>query len=303
MADVATPEPQKSGVSLPGAGMILIASAFVAASTLCAKQLGVGENAMSPFQITWGRYGFALLLVLAVALVVKPKFTKPNWKLHIGRVTFGLIGVTAMFYAASKIPLADTTAISFLNPMFAMVFAIFVLGERVGPIRWGTAALALFGGMLLIRPGSSGFQPEALIALLAAILFGMEVVLLKLLAGREGAFQIILIANVVGTVIASLTLPFVWQTPVGNQWVWMAGTGILMVTAQTFYTNALRIGEASFVLPFSYATLLFAALYDFVLFDVVPVSLSLVGGVIIVISGIILAWRENKARNLANAPA
>ena len=291
--------PQKSEVSLQGAGLILLASAFVAASTLCAKQLGVGENAMPSFQITWARYGFGLVLLALVAAAIKPKFTKPNWTLHIVRITCGVFGVAAMFYAVSKIPLADTTAITFLNPMFAMVFAIFILGEKIGPIRWGTAALALFGGMLLIRPGSTSFQPEALLALAAAVLFGMEVIIIKLLAGREGAFQVILIANFFGAVIASLTLPFVWQMPVGNQWYWMAGTGMLMVTAQFFYTNALRIGEASFVLPFSYATLLFAAFYDFVLFDVVPVTLSMLGGAIIVVSGIVLAWRENLQKNRA----
>jgi drug/metabolite transporter (DMT)-like permease len=296
----ATTKAGKPEVSLQGAGMILIASAFVAASTLCAKQLGVGENAMSSFQVTWARYAFGFALLVLVAVAVKPKFTRPNWTLHMVRITCGVVGVLAMFYAVSKIPVADTTAITFLNPMFAMVFAIFILGERVGPIRWGTAALALFGGLLLIRPGSTSFQPEALLALAAAVLFGMEVVIIKLLAGREGAFQIILIANFFGAILASFALPFVWQMPVGDQWVWMAGTGILMVTAQAFYTKALRIGEASFVLPFAYATLVFAALYDFVLFDVVPVPLSMVGGAIIVISGIVLAWRENKARAKAD---
>ena len=74
----------------------------------------------------------------------------------------------------------------------------------------------------------------------------------------------------------------------------MAGAGFLMVTAQGFYTNALRVGEASFVLPFSYSTLLFAALYDFALFDVVPVPLSLTGGTLIIVSGMLLAWRERQ---------
>ena len=299
MSKTSTGQIQKPEVSLQGAGMIVLASAFVAASTLCAKQLGVGENAMPSFQITWARYAFGFVLLVLVAMAIKPKLTKPNWWLHGVRITCGVVGVAAMFYAVSKIPLADATAITFVNPMFAMVFALFILGERIGPIRWGTAALALCGAMLLIRPGSTSFQPEALLALSAAVLFGMEVVIIKLLAGREGAFQIILIANFFGAIMASFALPFVWQMPVGNQWFWMAGTGMLMVTAQAFYTNALRIGEASFVLPFSYATLLFAALYDFVLFDVVPVTLSLIGGAIIVVSGIVLAWRENLQKNRA----
>lgn len=288
-------EPVAASSSLAGAGLIIIAAAFVAASTLCAKMLGTGDNPLNALQITWGRYFFALFALLAVAAVLRPEFTKPNWKLHSIRVTGGVFGVMLMFTAAGLIPLADVTAISFLNPMFAMVFAIPFLGERVGPIRWGMAALALCGATLLIRPGTQGFQPEALFALAAAVLFGMEVVALKMLTGREGAFQIILIANVLGTLIAFIGALFVWIVPTTEQWFWLAATGVLMVTAQGFYTNALRLADASFVLPFSYATLLFAAFYDFMLFDVVPLPLSLLGGLVIVVSGIVLAWRESLA--------
>ncbi|MEL7229422.1 MAG: DMT family transporter [Pseudomonadota bacterium] len=284
------------GNPIAGAGLILLASAFVAASTLCAKMLGTGEGALSAFQVTWGRYVFGLLALLLVATVVRPHFTAPQWPLHVLRVGCGAAGVTCMFAAAALIPLADATAISFLNPVIAMLLAIPILAERIGPIRWSMAALALFGALLLIRPGASTFQPAALIALLAALLMGVEVIALKLLAGREGAFQVVLIANALGALFATVALVFGWQWPTPPQWLLMVATGVLMVTAQGFYTNALRIGDASFVLPFSYATLIFAALYDLILFDVVPVPLSLLGGLIIIVSGIILAWRDSKSR-------
>lgn len=286
------------GNPIAGAGLILVASAFIAASTLCAKMLGTGSNPLPAVQITWGRYVFALIGLLIVALFIRPTFTPARWRLHTVRVGCGALGVTLMFAAAASIPLADATAISFLNPVIAMLLAIPILAERIGPIRWSTAALALVGGLLLIRPGGSTFQPAALLALFAALLFGLEVIVLKLLAGREGAFQVVLIANVLGTVFATVGLLLGWQWPTPQQWWLLVATGLLMVTAQAFYTNALRIGDASFVLPFSYATLLFAALYDFVLFDVIPVPLSLLGGVIIIVSGIILAWRDSRHKAL-----
>lgn len=227
---------------------------------------------------------------------MRPKFSAPQWPLHVLRVGCGAAGVTCMFAAAALIPLADATAISMLNPVIAMLLAIPILAERIGPVRWSMAGLALFGALLLIRPGGSTFEPAALIALLAAVLMGVEVIALKLLAGREGAFQVILIANALGALFATVALLTGWQWPTPEQWMLMLATGVLMVTAQGFFTNALRIGDASFVLPFSYATLLFAALYDFVLFDVVPVPLSLLGGLIIIVSGVILAWRDSKSR-------
>ena len=271
---------------------MLCATGLIALSTLCAKILGTGDDGLSAFQVTWGRYFFAFLGLILVASVLRPAFTKIAWPRHAVRVGCGWVGVTAMFAAATFIPLGDTTAITFTNPIFAMLLAIPILGERIGRVRWGTAMLALVGALLLIRPGTASFQPAALLALAAALLFGMEVVMLKLLSRSEPTFQVVLIANVIGVVLSSLVVVWFWLTPTGNQWLLMVATGLSMVCAQGLFTSALKQGDASFILPFSYATLLFAAFYDAILFDVLPTILSVVGGAVIVLSGIILAWRE-----------
>ena len=276
-----------------------MAGAFVALSTLCAKTVGVAENAISPVQVTFGRFAFGLLGLMVALPFIRPVFSNPNWGLHAGRVTCGVTGVMAMFTAATIIPLVDATAISFTNPIFAMLLAIPLLHERIGPIRWGTAFMALLGALLLIRPGTSSFQPSALIALYAALAFGLEVVLLKKLSVREGAFQIILIANIAGTIVAGLVSIAIWVQPTAFQWMLLAATGLTMVCAQACYTTALRLADASFVLPFSYATLLFAALYDYAFFGVIPIAASLLGGGLILVSGIILGWREGRAKRMA----
>ncbi len=275
-----------------GAVMILCASAFVAASTLAAKQLSVGPDSLSPFQITWGRFVFAFAAATIAIPFIRPVFSRPRARYHAIRIGCGFTGVTAMFAATAFVPLADVTAITFLNPILAMVLAIPILGERIGMVRWSTAAFALVGALLLIRPGTDSFQPAALLALLAAFVFGLEVIMLKLLAAREGAFQIIIIANMMGTILSSIVCVFVWKAPTPTQWMLMLFLALTMLCAQVFYTNALRIGEASFVLPFSYATLLFAGLYDFALFGVIPLPASLAGGAVLVASGIVLAWRD-----------
>ena len=67
-----------------------------------------------------------------------------------------------------------------------------------------------------------------------------------------------------------------------------------MVSAQAAYVNALARAEASLVVPFSYATLVFAALYDAAVFGVLPDAVSLTGGAVIVVAGLVLAWREGR---------
>ncbi len=275
---------------------MLVATGFIASSTVTAKLLGTGETPLHPLQISAGRFFFAFCGLLMASAFLRPRISNPNLTLHTARVIAGWLGVTAMFTAATKIPLADATAISFLNPVVAMILAIPLLGEKVGPIRWTAAACAFLGVLFLVKPGASAFHPAALIALAGAFALGFEITIIKKLSGRENPLQILLINNALGALVAVIAASFVWRIPSMTQWGFMAAVGLLMVTAQAFFIQSMRAGEASLMVPFSYATLLFAGCYDLLLFDVIPDRLSLTGAAIILISGIVLAVREHHSR-------
>lgn len=280
--------------------LILTATAFIAGTTLLAKMIGTGVlgDPLHPLQISHGRFLFAFLAFSSIALVMRPKIEAPNMRIHIGRTVFGWGGVTLMFAAVAFIPLSDATAISFLNPVFGMLLAIPLLGERVGPWRWLAAAMALVGALILLRPGPETFQIAALLPLGAALLMGMELIFIKKLADREAPFQILLINNAIGLTIATLAvLPF-WEPPTAAQWAALAGIGVMMATAQTCFVNAMARADASFVTPFSYVTLIFAALYDLLIFDVWPDAISWIGAGVIIAGAILLAWREGRAQAL-----
>lgn len=281
--------------------LILIATAFIAATTLLAKALGTDTlGAPLPvLQISHGRFLFAFAALASIAMVVRPPLGRPHWRLHIGRTSFGWLGVTLMFASVAYIPLADATAISFLNPVFAMVLAIPLLGERVGPVRWSAAGIALVGAMILLRPTPDSFQPAALLALAAAMIMGMELIFIKKLSGREPIFQILLINNMIGLGIATAAVLPVWTPPTGLQWAALAGLGILMACAQTLFVNAMARADASFVAPFSYTTLIAAAVYHFVGFGVVPDTISLIGAATIIAGALLLALREARVRPVA----
>ncbi|WP_412555668.1 DMT family transporter [Shimia sp. MIT1388] len=280
------------------AALTLAASAFAAGTTLLAKALGTGALGpeLHPLQISHGRFLFAFLGFATAAMIVRPKITRPNWGLHIGRSTLGWGGVTLMFAAAAFIPLSDATAISFLNPVVGMLLAIPFLGEKIGPWRWGSAALAFTGAMVLTRPGTGALEFGALLALGAAFAMGGELIFIKKLTGRERPFQILLINNAIGLTIATVAAGFVWQMPTLQQWAALAGIGLLMASAQTCFINAMRMADASFVSPFFYTSLAFAALYDAAVFSVLPDTISWLGAGIILCAAAILVWREARTR-------
>ena len=273
---------------------MLAATAIIAGTMLMAKLLG-GDHlgpALHPLQISHGRFVFAFVALVSVAAVVRPKIHAPQWLLHVGRTVFGWAGVSLMFAAVAYIPLSDATAITFLNPVFAMLLAIPLLGEKVGPWRWVAAAMALIGALILLRPGPDTFQVAALLALGAAVVMGVELILMKKLTRREGPFQILLVNNTLGLVISSIAVIAFWQMPTPQQWVALVALGVMMATAQTLFINAMARADASFVTPFSYVTLVFATFYDLIAFDVWPDAVSWTGAVIVLAGAALLAWRE-----------
>ena len=277
---------------------MLTATAFIAGTMVMAKSLGTDTLGppLHPLQISHGRFLFAFLAIASVAVILRPRIAQPHLGLHIGRTLFGWGGVTLMFAAVAFIPLADATAISFLNPVFGMLLAIPLLGERVGPWRWFAACTALLGALILLRPGPESFQLAGLLALGAAIVMGLELIFIKKLANREPAFQILLINNAIGLGIATLAVLPVWTMPTPAQWGALGALGVLMASAQACFVNAMARADASFITPFSYVTLIFATIYDLFIFNVWPDWVSILGALVILSGASLLAWRERRLR-------
>ncbi|MEM9350397.1 MAG: DMT family transporter [Pseudomonadota bacterium] len=279
---------------LRAATYMLASAALIALSTLAAKAAQV-EAGLHPLQVSHARFLFALLGLLLPLALLRPRFTRIHWGLHITRTTCGWAGATLMFAAAAMIPLSDATALSFLNPVFALILTILILGERPGRWRWAATFIALTGAMVLMRPpfvSGAALELGAVLAISAAAIMGLEITIIKKLTGLERPLQMLTVNNAIGLVIASVAVSFVWQWPAASALPYLAGVGLAMVAAQTCFIQAMRRAEASFVAPFSFTTLIFATAYDFAVYAQVPDAVSWAGIAIIVTGAGLLAWRE-----------
>ena len=273
---------------------MVAAAALMAATTLIAKALGTDALGapLPAFEVTFGRFLFAAMAIGAVAAWRRPVILWHRWPVHGLRIAFGWSGVTLMFAAAAAIPLAEATAISFLNPILAMLLAIPVLGERPGRWRFGAAAVALAGAAVLLRPGAGAVQPGALLALGAAGLLACEITVIKRLTRIDGPLAILCWSNGMGVIVAALAVIPVWQAPGLSQWAAMALLGVTMACAQGCFVQAMRRADSSFVTPFSYLALVFAGVYDAAVFGVLPDGWGFLGAGLILAGAAILAWRE-----------
>ncbi|MCK5779305.1 MAG: DMT family transporter [Rhodospirillales bacterium] len=280
---------------------MICAAALLAATSMLAKILGndLYGPALHPMQVSAGRFVFAFSALLIVAPFMKLKLTRDTpYKWHLLRSTLGWMGVSFTFAAAAQMPLAEATAITFLSPICTMIFAIPFLGEKVGPVRWSAAAISLAGALILMRPGTDAFQFAALLALAAALLIGLEMTVTKRLSGSEPAIRILFVNNTFGATISVIAASFVWVQPTFEQWLLLILLGLIMVTAQSCFIQAMKSADASFAVPFFYLTLVFAAAYDFGLFGVIPEPISWVGAAVIIAGALFLAYRERQLERL-----
>ena len=280
----------------------LAAAALLAATSMLAKLLGndLFGPPLHPLQVSAGRFMFAFSALVVVAPFLKLRFDKGTpYRWHFLRSTLGWLGVSCTFAAAAQMPLAEATAISFLSPIWTMIFAIPFLGEKVGPIRWSAAAISMIGALILIRPGTEAFQFAAILALAAAVLIGLEMVVIKRLSGGEPAIRILFINNAFGATVSLSVASFVWTQPTAEPWLLMITLGLIMVTAQSCFIQAMKSADASFTVPFFYTTLVFAAVYDFGLFGVIPEALSWLGAAVIIAGALFLAYRERELQRRA----
>ncbi len=275
--------------------LMLGASFCFACAAILTKSLGTnvfGEG-VHPLQIAHARFLFSFILLVFFWYIFKPKLKFSNVKLHLLRSIFGWLGVSILFTSILYIPVSDATALTFLNPIFAMIFAVLIFKEKVGLIRWGAALFSFSGGLLLLRPSLDlSVDPVALLCLFGALIMGLEIICIKILSGKDSVFTILILNNCFAMCIGTLVVPFFFVLPGFLESIVLLTIGIFMLTGQFCFINSLKGAETSFLMPFFYTTLIFVISLDLIIFNSLPDKISYIGAFIIILGSIIVAFRE-----------
>ena len=275
--------------------LMLGASFCFACAAILTKSLGTnvfGEG-VHPLQIAHARFLFSFILLVSFWYIFKPKVKFSNVKLHLLRSVFGWLGVSILFTSILYIPVSDATALTFLNPIFAMIFAVLIFKEKVGLIRWGAALFSFSGGLLLLRPSLDlSVDPVALLCLFGALIMGLEIICIKILSGKDSVFTILILNNCFAMCIGTLVVPFFFVLPGFLESIVLLTIGIFMLTGQFCFINSLKGAETSFLMPFFYTTLIFVISLDLIIFNSLPDKISYIGAFIIILGSIIVAFRE-----------
>jgi drug/metabolite transporter (DMT)-like permease len=258
---------------------------------------------LDSFQIAFFRCLFGLLAILPFVFSKKGNhaFRTTHFYGHFLRAALGVAGMVAGFYATTRLPLTDSTALSFTAPLFMILTAIFLLGEK---IRWrrGLATVAGFIGVLvMVRPDSGTLDIAAVIGLFAALLAALSTTLIKRLSATEEALTILVYFGLFSSVLTAIPAYFVWRPLTADELVLLGLVGALGAVGQFCQVRAYAAGELMAVAPIDYSRLIFAGIMGFLLFAELPDRYTLVGAAIIVGSTLYIAYRETRLSRLHRA--
>lgn len=231
----------------------------------------------------------------------------------LGHVWRGLIGTSAMaltFGGLALLPLPEVTAIGYATPMFTVIFAAFLLGERIRLFRLSAVALGLVGVMIVIAPRLSLNQSYtdtatigALMILAAAILRALVQIHVRRLVQTDSTSAIVFYFSLTATLVSLLSLPLGWVFPIPAL-AWTAPhfsvfaliicAGLIGGIAQIMVTSSYRFGTASMLAPFDYSSMIFAMLIGWLAFNEVPTATILIGAALVISGGVLIIWRERQ---------
>jgi drug/metabolite transporter (DMT)-like permease len=219
---------------------------------------------------------------------------------HVGRMALGVAAMALNFVAFILLPLAEATTIGFSVPIFAVVLAAVVLGERTGKWRWSAVAAGFVGVLVIVQPGR-GDVPllGASVALAAALLTASVTIVIRRLGATERAATTVFWFAVSSLAPLGLLMLQFAHAHDGATWLLLTALALAGGLAQLTLTGALRLAPVALVMPMDYTSLLWAVLLGSWLFGEVPTPWTWVGAPIIIASGLVIVWREHRLHRRA----
>lgn len=214
--------------------------------------------------------------------------------------TIGEAGGTYFFLSALfEMPIANVTAVLQILPLTITLAAALFLGETVGWRRYGAIAVGFVGVMMIVKPGTEGFNFFAIYAVISTLFITMRDLVTRKMPRTTPSLLVGLVTAIAITLMGAVGSLFEpWQTLNTYQFSVLFGAAAILMVGYICSILAMREGEVSFIAPFRYSILIWALVLGYFIFGDVPDTISMIGAIIIVGSGLFTFYRERMvARN------
>ncbi len=279
--------------------MFVTGLCFVAVTALV-KHLG---GRIPPAESAFLRYLLGLVfLIPMIGALRRARLTPKLWGLFAGRGALHTMGVMLWFFAMTRIPLAEVTAMNYLSPVYVTLGAVVFLGEKLALRRIAAIVAALIGALIILRPGFREVSPGHIAMLVAAVVFGGSYLLAKFTV--DGTNPAVVVAMLSLWVTAGLA-PFaiaVWVTPTMAELGILFGVACFATAGHYTMTLAFSAAPVAVTQPVTFLQLIWATLLGAVVFDEAVDIWVVMGGAVILGAISFITWREAVLKRRAITP-
>ncbi|WP_299176585.1 DMT family transporter [uncultured Neptuniibacter sp.] len=266
-----------------GAILILLSELFLVLSGMVVKQL-TGE--LPTEIIVFARNFFALIMLL-------PWLLRHGWVaiqteyigFHILRASVGVTAMMCLYYSWGHLPLAEAALLKQTSPFFIPLLAFLWLGEKVSMMTKLAVIVGFSGVFLVLNPGGEQINFAVFIALSGAMLGALAKVIIRRMSATEPAQRVVFYFALISSVLAAIPALLSWQTPTASQLLWLILMAATSTAAQLLLSRGYSLAPAGQLGVYTYASVIFAALFGWWLWDEVLGVNSWLGIILIMGAG------------------
>jgi len=250
----------------------------------------------SVFQLLLVKYFF----VLSLSLIESKRknnlyfYKTKNIKLQIFRSLLSVIESGCFVLSFKYLSLADAHSVGSLAPVIVVALSAIFLKEKVSTKTWIAIFIGFIGVLIILRPTSSIFDPKALLPLIAAFMLGLYQVVTKKVSEHDSNETSLFYTSIIGLLIMSLLASNYWTSISSSSYILFLAIGIFFSLGLYLQIIALSKARASIIQPFHYTLIFWAIIFGYFLYDDVPDFFTIVGAIIITISGIFVISQSSK---------
>ncbi len=288
-------DPSAPGRDNIGRGIVLVLVAILVFSSQDAVSKYLVQSDVSPFQMTmmrfWAFAAFSLLLAWRQG-GMRAGFRSRHPVLQSMRGLLLVADIWMYVLALVTVPLAAVQSITLVYPLLVTLFAIPLLGEKVGLFRLGAVVVGFIGALVIVRPGGVPLDWGVFFAAGSGAAYALYIVLTRKVSGADSTTTSMVYTGVVGLVVSTGAGIFHWEALELSSLLLIGYIMVTGVVAHGMMILALSMAPASVLQPFNYTSLPWSILLGILVFQEAIDAISLVGAAIIVGAGLVVMARE-----------
>mgnify|MGYP003577108854 CR=1 FL=1 len=286
----------------PILALVLRLLAILALSTMVVFVKLAGEEGIHILEVMFWRQFVTVPMLLGYLAWNRSFETLRTTRLlaHFRRSVLGSIAMILTFSAAMMLPLAEAQTLNFTAPIFVTLLSIVRLRDTIGPWRWFALAVGLAGVVVMTGAGHSHIPPLGMaVGLGAAFMIALLTILIKDLNRTDNPVGIVFYFAAISAAMLGVAMPFVGQAHDPYGWMLLMALGVIGSFGQLLVTISLRFGSPASVIVMDYSGLIWATLFGWLVWNILPTTETWLGAPLIIGAGLIIAWREHSLRRAA----